>query len=236
MPLFRRRLPSPARVARPERPPTARERRAIDAYHRWYYDTEVWKRTTWRGVMVQKWVGDLWSYAEILHALRPTLVVEVGTSFGGSALWFADTMSAVAPPARVLTVDVDGERCAAVVRDDPRIERLVASSLDPAVASRVRALRAQRPGPVFLILDGNHAADHVLAEMEAFRDVLVRGDVLVVEDGNVNGHPVLPEHGPGPLEAVRAYVALRPDDYERDLAHEARFGLTFAPEGFLVRR
>ena len=216
--------------------PTVAERRALERFHRWYYDSQVWRRTAYRGIPIQKWVGDLWSYQEILQELRPTLLVEFGTNAGGSALWFADTLERIRPPARVLTVDVNGKKCATLSSTDPRIERMLVSSTDPGVAVRIQALRAARPGPVFAILDSDHAKAHVLAEMESLRDVLFSGDVLIVEDGNVNGHPVYPTFGEGPLEAARAYAILHPDDYERDVGREAKFGFTFAPEGFLRRR
>jgi cephalosporin hydroxylase len=70
------------------------------------------------------------------------------------------------------------------------------------------------------------------------RSLAVTGDYLVVEDGIVNGHPVWPnwEWGEGPSEALAEYFERFPDDYSRDLARETKFGVTFAPQGFLIRR
>jgi cephalosporin hydroxylase len=212
------------------------DRMAVERFHRRWYESETWKQMTFLGVPVMKWPGDLWNYQEILAALRPALVVEFGTYRGGSALYFAETMRAAGLPPRVLTVDVEPTRIHESVKARADIERMTCSSTDPAVAARIAALRAENPGPVFAILDGDHRRDHVLAEMESLRPLLVAGDVLIVEDGNVNGHPVLPEFGPGPLEAIRAYVAAHPGDYTRDAARETKFGFTFAPEGYLVRR
>ena len=62
------------------------------------------------------------------------------------------------------------------------------------------------------------------------------GDYLVVEDSNLNGHPVVPDYGPGPFEAVEQFLAAHPGSYQPDEAREAKFGFTFAPGGFLVRR
>jgi cephalosporin hydroxylase len=68
------------------------------------------------------------------------------------------------------------------------------------------------------------------------REILGPGDYLVVEDGNINGHPVLPGWGEGPWEALDEYFRRYPDDYLRDEARERRFGFTFAPRGYLIRK
>jgi Cephalosporin hydroxylase len=77
---------------------------------------------------------------------------------------------------------------------------------------------------------------HVLAELSLLCPLLVTGDDLVVEDSNINGHPVLPAWGRGPYEAIAEYERLHPDDYRHDTESEAKFGFTFAPNGFLIRR
>jgi cephalosporin hydroxylase len=228
--------PTPGNAG-PDAPrPGLLDRLAVERFHRRWYESETWKRMTFLGVPLMKWPGDLWNYQEILAELRPALVVEFGTYCGGSALYFAETLRAIGLAGRVLTVDVAPAQCHEAVKARRDVERMACSSTDPSVAARISALRSERPGPVFAILDGDHRRDHVRAEMESLRPLLARGDVLVVEDGNVNGHPVLPEFGPGPLEAIRDYVAAHPEDYERDVARETKFGFTFAPEGYLRRR
>jgi cephalosporin hydroxylase len=59
------------------------------------------------------------------------------------------------------------------------------------------------------------------------------GDYLVVEDGNVNSHPVLPGFGPGPSEAVSEFLAAHPE-FIADASRE-KFLMTFNPGGFLRR-
>jgi cephalosporin hydroxylase len=72
--------------------------------------------------------------------------------------------------------------------------------------------------------------------MKTLRPLLVSGDYLIVEDSNVNGHPVEPSHGPGPFEAINEYFQQYPEDYRHDAAREAKFGFSFATRGFLIRR
>ena len=113
---------------------------------------------------------------------------------------------------------------------------MTTSSTAPEVYERIRDLRHQYPGPVFAILDSDHSKTHVLNELLSLRDVLTPGDYLVVEDGNINGHPVLPEFGEGPFEAIYEYYERFPDDYRHDRERELKFGLTFAVNGYLIRQ
>jgi len=205
-------------------------------YHLWYYNSEIWKRTTWAGAVALKSPLDMWNYQEILFERRPSLIVEFGTWNGGATLFFAALLRELGGRGRILTVDIDSSRLDPRLREDPLIEVLTTSSSDPAVASRIALLREAFPGPLFAIVDSDHRREHVIAELELLRRVTRTGDYVVVEDGNINGHPVLPGWGPGPYEALQDYFAVHPVDYERDDAREAKFGFSFATRGFLTRR
>lgn len=205
-------------------------------YHSWYYGEPVWTKTTFLGVLCLKSVSDMWNYQEVLAERKPSLVIEFGTYQGGSALYFAEILKLVTPDARVLTVDVDHSGVGAAARENQRIEFLQGDTTSAMVLARIRELRQLHPGNIFVILDSDHHKDHVLKELRQLREVTVAGDYVVVEDGNINGHPVLPDFGPGPYEAIEEYFLQYPDDYESDQAREHKFGFTFAPKGFLIRR
>jgi cephalosporin hydroxylase len=121
-----------------------------------------------------------------------------------------------------------------------------------APQQRHRACRY--PGPVFAILDSDHSKSHVLQELRVIARLTRRGDRVVVEDrceaalcrtllslrhhtvrSNVNGHPVGLSHGPGPYEAIEAFLEEAPDVFVVDMAAEGKFGFTAAPAGWLVR-
>ena len=63
--------------------------------------------------------------------------------------------------------------------------------------------------------------------MVNLRDILVAGDYLVVEDSNINGHPVAKSFGPGPYEAIQEYFRMFPQDYDHDFDRERKFGFSF---------
>ena len=204
----------------------------FDAYHTWYYDSEVWTTTTWLGVPAMKSVQDLWLHQEVINDLRPGLIVECGVRFGGSTLYYASILDQIGS-GTLLGVDIDLSAVDQRVTDHPRVELLEVSSNASIVAARIRSSRGDRP--VFVVLDSNHSRDHVYAELETITPSLRVGDYVIVEDSNINGHPVRPGWGPGPWEAVENFIADHPDIYEHDRARESKFGWTFAPNGFLTR-
>src|SRR4051794_4393035 len=173
-----------------ERGARVRERRAhatVRRFHRLYYGNSgrTWMNTRWFGVTLFKCPLDLWVYQELLVELKPDLVVETGTAAGGSALYLASCMDLLGR-GRVVTVDVV-ERPNLPQHD--RITYLTGSSTDPAIVERVRR-EAETAATVMVILDSDHARDHVLDELRAYASLVTPGSYLVVEDTNINGRPV----------------------------------------------
>lgn len=200
-----------------------------DSFHRLYYDSAVWKDTFWLGVRTQKCPLDLWIYQELVHELRPDLILETGTAHGGSALYLASVCDLLGR-GEVVTVDITP------VEGRPRHDRisyLTGSSTADEIADELEGWVAGRE-QVLVILDSDHARDHVLDELRIYSRFVTPGSYLVVEDTNVHGHPVLPEHGPGPMEAVEAFLG-ESDEFELDPTRE-KFFLTFNPRGFLRKR
>jgi cephalosporin hydroxylase len=93
---------------------------------------------------------------------------------------------------------------------------------------------ARGKGTVVVILDSNHARAHVAEELRLYHGMVTPGSYLIVEDTNINGHPVLRDHGPGPMEAVEEFLSGR-DDFFADTSRE-KFFLSFNPGGYLRRR
>ncbi len=207
------------------------ERRVVRSFHRLFYDSgkQTWSNTHWLGVPAQKCAFDLWVYQEMLHDLRPAVIVECGTANGGSALFLASICDLLGH-GEVVTVDI-ADQPARPSHD--RITYLKGSSTEPEIVERVKQLVASR-APVVVILDSDHSRDHVLNELRLYAPLVSAGSYVIVEDSNVNGHPVVPDFGPGPAEAVARFLT-ETDEFEVDQSRE-KFLLTFNPSGYLRKR
>jgi cephalosporin hydroxylase len=204
-----------------------------EGYVRWFHERNVWKAMTWHGIRTLKLPSDIWNYQEIIFERRIEHVIETGTRHGGSAVFFAETLAARRAAGPVVSIDIDAN--SRQIKGCEGVHFLTGDSASPAIVARALELLPAPRGPVFLILDSDHSRDHVLRELRTWVPRLQPGDYLVVEDTIVNGHPVRPEHGPGPWEAITQYLAEAPGLLGHDAAREAKFGATFAVRGYYTR-
>jgi cephalosporin hydroxylase len=210
---------------------TPAEQSATDAFHRAYYESWTTGRRTidlsWFGYQTLKCPLDLWIYQEIIVETQPELIIECGTNAGGSALYLASICD-LAGAGQVISIDIEARS------DRPkhkRIQFITGSSTDPGVVATLRNKAAGRR--TLVILDSDHSKAHVLAELRAYSDMVPIGCYLIVEDTNVNGHPAFPSFGPGPMEALREFLAST-DAFQVDRDRE-RLMMTLNPSGYLKR-
>ena len=204
--------------------------KATRAFHSLYYsDPErTWQSTRWMGIPAYKCPMDMWIYQEIIFETRPDVIIECGTHTGGSALFMANICDLVGK-GRVLTVDIASYLGQPI---HPRIEYLHGSSVEPSVVELIKS-KVPPSKRTMVVLDSEHSMTHVLAEMRSYAPLVTPGCYMIVEDTNVNGNPVLPKHGPGPAEAVRAFLA-EDKVFVVDQTRE-KLLMTFNPGGYLKR-
>ena len=191
--------------SRPAKHRVDREKAIVRDFHCQYYEggsnskqcDGLHTETYYHGIETHKCPLDLWVFQELLFKVRPAIVVELGSYLGGSALFLAHQMDAMGVGS---IVSIDN-------RDLPhpahrRIQFLLGNTLDPRILSVASDLVAASDGPVMVIHDADHHYAEVLADLEAYQQFVSVDSYLIVEDTNVNGHPVLDEWGPGPWEAV----------------------------------
>jgi cephalosporin hydroxylase len=194
------------------------------------YQTETDGLRTW------KMADDLARYERIIAATRPEVIIETGTKFGGSAVWFANF------GVDVISIDITGEYSDAARHAHPGIHWLIGDSLDPAVVLAARDLADGRR--TMVVLDSEHAAPHVVREIQLYSQLVTPGCYLVVEDGifdlvdpslsHLGGARIPAERGP--LCAIYQTLAGDTELWERDTAIEQITDRTYHVGGFWVRK
>lgn len=208
----------------------------LEGFHRLWYASDAVTDVQWMGQPVLKSPFDLWVYQQIIVDCRPDVLIETGTHRGGSALFFASIARLAGLNTTVLTIDfnpkIEYDMAAYGIHSIAGIS--TASTTTAQVAEFVRGLRTpKRPPSVMVVLDSDHSKDNVSKELAFYGALVTPGQYLVVEDTNVNGHPVMADHGPGPYEAVQDFLRHH-SEFHPDLACE-RFLFTQNPGGWLKR-
>ena len=205
----------------------------VERFTEAYYDGALFGETRadthWLGVRADKCPLDLWIYQELIQELRRDLIVETGTASAGVR---STSRRYATWPARVRS----SRSTSSSSKDGPLIPActyLTASSILPETALELKQ-RIEPGATTLFFLDSDHKRDHVLQELRLYAPLVSPGSYIVVEDTILNGHPVSPEYGPGPMEAVEAFLA-ETDEFEPDERRE-KFYLTFNRKGYLRRK
>lgn len=178
----------------------------------------------WMGVRSLKNPLDAWIYQEILYEVRPKVVVELGSAFGGSTLFLCQMLDLLGLDAKVVSVDLYHTEFTA---EHSRIEKVTGDTRDPQVIARVHELCQGERGLV--IHDADHTAAVVIEDLRNYADLVASGSYLIVEDGVRDYLAGLP----GPVTAVEQFLAESPD-FQVDESKE-RYLFTYNPRGFLRR-
>lgn len=207
------------------------EKKIVRDFHRlYYYKLYFTHLVVWNGVPMVKFPMDLWVYQEIIFSTRPDVIIETGTWVGGSAIYLAD-LCKLFGRGRVVTIDIDpNHKEISIARDN--LEYIIGDSSDEKIKDHiVRGIRSE--DRVMVVLDSDHSREHVLKELNLWAPLVTKGCALIVEDTNINGHPVVESYGPGPTEALNKWL---PDHPEFEVNKECeKFGITFNPGGYLER-
>lgn len=200
-------------------------------FHTLYFDDRKWQ-FKWLGVNCWQNSFDMWIKQEIIYEVSPDFIIETGTSYGGTALFYAMLLEQIGK-GHIISIDVDpkledakryqvfNNRCT-VLKGDSTSEEVFLE-----VAKRVKDRK------VIVILDSDHSKEHVLKELELYAPLVSISSYIIVEDTNLNGHPIEPNFGPGPYEAVQEFLKHN-NNFVVDKERE-KLPITFCPSGYLKR-
>lgn len=198
---------------------------------------------SWLGRPLIQLPMDAMAVQEIVWAVKPDLVIETGVAHGGSLMLSASILQLIGH-GEVLGVDIEVRpHNRRAIESHPlahRISLIEGSSIDPAVVAEVRARAAGKP-KVLVCLDSNHTHEHVLAELNAYADLVSVGSYCIVFDTFVEDMPddyVWTDRpwskGNNPKTAVWEWLKSHPE-FEIDHSMDDKLLVTSAPDGFLRR-
>lgn len=169
---------------------------------------------TWLGRPIIQLPEDMIRIQEVIHRVRPDVIVETGVAHGGSLIYYASLCKAT-DRGRVIGVDIEirpHNRTAIEAHPLAGYITLVeGSSTDATTVARVRDLI--RPGErVMVLLDSCHTKAHVRAELDAYAPLVAQGSYIVATDGIMAAVAERPGSKPGwewdnPSEAAREFAA-----------------------------
>jgi len=190
---------------------------------------------SYKGVPTYKNPFDLALYQLLLWEQKPRSLIEIGSKWGGSALWFADVLRSYGIDYAIHSIDVKP-------LDTPEIPgvtfhqgdgRNLSATLSPSqMASLAR--------PIMVIEDADHRPATTLAVLRFFDRWLRAGEYIVIEDGIVDDlfdDDMLAGLEGGPRPAVADFLRERGTDYEIDTRLCDYFGanMTWNVNGYLRR-
>lgn len=203
----------------------------IQDFHNLFYNERCFKRCKWFGIDVWKNPLDLWLYQEIIAHHKPELIIETGSYAGGSAYFLSSMISFAGYEGLVVSVDV-----VKVHNRFPGVKFVTGSSTDGQIVEQM--IKRSEGKRTMVILDSDHRKSHVLEELKIYSSIVSSNQYLIVEDTNLNGHPVITKgfngNKPGPMEALEEFLSTT-DDFAID-ENMSKFLLTMHPKGFLLKK
>lgn len=202
---------------------------------------------SWLGHRIIQYPQDMIALAEVIHATKPDAIVETGVAHGGSLVFYASLLALQehyggSPNWRVVGVEVDLRAEARDALDaspfSAKIKVVQGSSTDNDVVQQVRGLVATAER-VMVVLDSNHAHDHVLSELRKYSRLVSSGCYLVVLDTVIE---LIGEHradrpwqvGSNSYTAVQQFLK-EDDGFVVDEDIDSRLVVSVAPRGYLKR-
>ena len=203
---------------------------------------------TWMGRPVIQLPDDMIRIQEVIHAVKPDVIIETGVAHGGSLVFYA-TLCKAMEKGRVIGIDIEirPHNRSAIESHPlfPYIQLIEGSSVAPEIVSRV-ASEVREGETVLILLDSNHTKAHVAAELEAYAPLVTPGSYIVATDGIMSWLGNAPRtqgdwSWNNPRDAAREFAGAHPEFALEEPVWEFNEGavrerVTYWPGAFLRRR
>lgn len=154
---------------------------------------------TYRGISAIRCPFDYVMYQMIISEIKPDLVIEIGTNYGGGALYLADLMDAIGH-GTIHTIDIV-KKTGDLVATHPRIKLFTDGWANYDLKE------AKDFSKILVIEDASHTYEDTLGALQKFSPIVSVGSYFIVEDGIVSELGREKGFNGGPLRAIREFLA-----------------------------
>ena len=202
---------------------------------------------SWLSRPIIQYPQDIVAFQQLVSQVKPDLILETGIAHGGSLVLSAsmlcllDVMEGLNPREsfrKVVGVDIDIRSHNRKALDEHplrfKMELIEGSSIDSDIIQQVRS-HADGVERVMVSLDSNHTHDHVLAELNAYADLVSVGSYCIVFDTVVEDLPAgsFPDRpwdiGNNPKTAVHEWLKTH-SEFEIDKDIDNKLLISVAPD------
>jgi cephalosporin hydroxylase len=228
----------------------------------WIFDAnrhEYSYKFTCLGRPIIQYPQDMIAMQELIWEVKPDLILEFGIAHGGSLIMSAQMLTIIEyseavnnnqildpnkPKRKVLGIDIDIRKHNKIaIEQHPmsnRIDMIQGSSIDQNIIDQVHTY-AKDYKNILISLDSNHTHDHVLAELEAYANLISINSYCVVFDTLIEDLPAnykWPNRswgkGNNPKTAVHKFLETN-DNFIIDKDIDNKLLISVAPDGYLKR-
>lgn len=83
------------------------DQKVIERFHQIYYYSAILDQTKWLGIHSSQNPCDNWVMQEIISEVKPDFIIETGTAYGGTTLFYATVLEKVNKNGKVITIDIE---------------------------------------------------------------------------------------------------------------------------------
>jgi cephalosporin hydroxylase len=183
----------------------------------------------YNGLKSLKCPFDYLNYQMIIDEVKPDLIIEIGTHFGGNSLYLADLLQ-LRNRGFLHTIDVNEYGDLSKLDLHPRIKRFL-GGYENYDLNQIMEFEN-----VLIIDDGSHQYRDVLNSLNKFNKFVTTNSYFIVEDGVLSELGYEESHEGGPLRAIEEFLKEN-KNFIIDEKWINFFGknATFNPKGYLKK-
>tara|TARA_X000000950_G_scaffold287724_1_gene401244 strand:+ start:1772 stop:2536 length:765 start_codon:yes stop_codon:yes gene_type:complete len=140
---------------------------------------------TWEGIPIIKFPSDLIVFQEIIHDVKPDLIIETGVAHGGSLVFYSSIQKSYNKNAKTIGVEIDFRQhnktnCKKLFKKYA-IEVIEGSSISEDTIKLLKEKIAKYK-KILVFLDSDHSHEHVLKELEIYSNFVSKNSYLICTD------------------------------------------------------